>query len=63
MPAVEEFDYSFDNIAQIVEKFTDEIGLKRYSLYLIDYGAPIGFRLATNRPERVESFIERQCLH
>jgi len=57
MPGVGEFDYSFDNIARIIEKFADEIGLDRYSLYLMDYGAPIGFRIATSHPERVDSLI------
>ncbi len=57
MPSVDEFDYSFDNIARIIEKFTDEIGLDRYSLYLMDYGAPIGFRIATNRPGRIDTLI------
>ena len=57
MPAVDDFDYSFDNIAGLIEKFTDEIGLDRFSLYLMDYGAPIGFRIATSRPERIESLI------
>ncbi len=57
MPGVDEFDYSFDNIARIIERFIDEIGLDRYSMYLMDYGAPIGFRIATNRPERIETLI------
>ena len=57
MPGVSEFDYSFDNIARIIEKFADEIGLDRYSLYLMDYGAPIGFRIATSHPERIDSLI------
>lgn len=57
MPAVDEFDYSFDRFAEIIEKFTDALSLDRYSLYLMDYGAPVGFRLATSRPERVESLI------
>ncbi len=57
MPDVDEFEYSFDNIAQIIEQFTDEIGLGNYSLYLMDYGAPIGFRIATNRPERIDALI------
>ncbi len=57
MPSVDEFDYSFDNIARIIEKFTDEIGLDHYSLYLMDYGAPIGFRIATSRPERIDTLI------
>ena len=56
-PSVDDFDYTFDNIARIVEEFTNEIGLDRYSLYLMDYGAPIGFRLATAHPERVQSLI------
>lgn len=45
MPAVDEFEYTFDNLARIIEKFTVKLGLKKYSVYLMDYGAPIGFRL------------------
>ncbi len=57
MPSVDEFDYSFDNLANIIDKFIDKVGLKTYSLYLMDYGAPVGFRIATKHPERVESLI------
>ncbi|MEH6474766.1 MAG: alpha/beta hydrolase [Sneathiella sp.] len=57
MPLVGEFDYSFDNLAVIVDKFTQKLGLDRYSLYVMDYGAPVGFRLATAHPERIESLI------
>ncbi len=57
MPTVNQFDYSFDNLANVVEKFIDQVGLKKYSLYLMDYGAPIGFRIATKHPERIESLI------
>ena len=57
MPAVDEFDYSFDNVAQIMEQFVDLVGLDHYSLYLMDYGAPVGFRLATNQPERIDTLI------
>lgn len=57
MPSVDEFDYSFDNIARLIGKFTDEIGLDKYSLYLMDYGAPVGFRIATSQPDRVEALI------
>lgn len=57
MPTVDEFDYTFDNLSQIIEKFTAKLGLERYSLYLMDYGAPIGFRLAAKYPARVESLI------
>jgi pimeloyl-ACP methyl ester carboxylesterase len=56
-PAVEDFEYTFDNLADVVEQFTDKVGLKKYSLYLMDYGAPIGFRLAVRHPERIEALI------
>jgi len=57
MPAVEKFDYSFDNIARLMEQFVDVVGLDRYSLYLMDYGAPVGFRIAASQPERIETLI------
>ncbi len=57
MPTVNEFDYTFDHLAEIVEKFITAISLKRYSLYLMDYGAPIGYRIAAKYPERVEALI------
>lgn len=57
MPKVNEFDYSFDNLANVIEKFTNQVGLTKYSLYLMDYGAPIGFRIASKHPERIESLI------
>ena len=57
MPAVDEFDYTFDRLAEVTEKLTVELGLERYSLYLMDYGAPVGFRLATAHPERVQALI------
>jgi len=57
MPAVDDFDYSFDNMARIIAKFVDVVGLDRYSLYLMDYGAPVGFRLATSQPDRIDTLI------
>jgi len=57
MPSVEEFEYTFDNLANVVEKFVEKVGLKKYSVYLMDYGAPVGFRLAAKHPERVEALI------
>lgn len=57
MPAVDEFDYTFDNLARVVEEFTERLRLNRYSIYLMDYGAPIGFRLAAKHPERVDALI------
>ncbi len=56
-PSVNEFDYTFDNLANVIEKFTEKVGLKKYSIYLMDYGAPVGFRLAAKHPERVETLI------
>ncbi|MBW4640345.1 MAG: alpha/beta hydrolase [Gloeocapsa sp. UFS-A4-WI-NPMV-4B04] len=57
MPTVNEFDYTFDHLADVMEKFTEALELSKYSLYVMDYGAPIGFRLATKHPERVETLI------
>ncbi len=57
MPKVDEFEYSFDNVAKIVDKLIDALGLDKYSIYLMDYGAPVGFRVATHRPEKVEALI------
>jgi len=57
MPTVDEFDYTFDNLARVIDGFTRKLGLDRYSLYVMDYGAPVGFRLAAAHPERVQSLI------
>jgi len=57
MPSVDEFDYTFDNLAEIMGKFIQALGVEQYSLYLMDYGAPIGYRLATAQPERVQALI------
>ncbi len=56
-PSVEEFEYTFDNLANVIEKFTEQVGLKKYSIYLMDYGAPVGYRLAVKHPERVQALI------
>lgn len=57
MPTVDEFNYTFDELARVVEEFIEEVGLDRYSLYLMDYGAPVGYRIAAKHPERVEALI------
>ncbi len=57
MPGVDEFEYTFDRFADIVEKLTEKLGLHKYSIYLMDYGAPVGFRLAARHPERVDTLI------
>lgn len=56
-PSRKLFKYSFDHLASIVEQFIDAIGLSKFSIYLQDYGSPIGFRIATNRPESIETII------
>jgi len=56
-PAMESFAYTFDHLAHLMDAFTQVLGLDRYSIYLMDYGAPVGFRLATAHPERVDSLI------
>lgn len=53
------FTYSFDNLARVIEQFTDVVGLERYAIYVFDYGAPVGFRLALSRPERVTAIISQ----
>jgi len=57
MPSVDEFEYTFDNQADIINKFTEELGLTEYSMYVMDYGAPVGFRIFAEHPERVQAFI------
>lgn len=57
MPPRDRFAYTFDNLADVMEKFTEKIGLKRYALYVHDYGAPVGFRLAERHPDRVSALV------
>ncbi|MEW6129852.1 MAG: alpha/beta hydrolase [Acidobacteriota bacterium] len=56
-PDVNEFEYTFDNLAKVIEQFTLAKGLKKYSLYVQDYGAPVGYRLAAKYPDRVQALI------
>ena len=56
-PAVDKFDYTFDNLADVMDKFTEKVGLTKYALYVQDYGAPVGYRLAVRHPERVTGLV------
>lgn len=56
-PKVDQFNYSFDNIASNTSKFIETLGMANYSLYVFDIGGPIGFRIAVAHPERVQSII------
>lgn len=57
MPKVGEFDYSFDNLARVVDKFTHAVGAESFVMYVQDYGAPIGYRIAAAKPERIKGLI------
>lgn len=59
LPSRESFTYSFDNIAKVIERFTEVIGLERFAVYVFDYGAPTGFRLAVSHPERITAIISQ----
>jgi len=58
-PGPDQFDYTFDHLAKIVDQFLDQKGIEKYSIYIQDYGSPVGFRLATAHPERVQAIISQ----
>src|SRR5437016_7910250 len=58
-PSASRFPYTFDRLADVMEQFTETLGLSRYALYVFDYGAPVGFRLATRHPERITAIISQ----
>ena len=58
-PAAKDFGYTFDHLAEVIESLTDVLALTRYALYVFDYGAPVGFRLAVAHPERVAALISQ----
>ena len=56
-PPVEEFDYTFDHLAAVVDQLLEKRAFKSYALYVMDYGAPVGYRIATAHPERVTGLV------
>ena len=58
-PDRKRFHYTFENLAQVIDQFTGAIGLERYAIYVFDYGAPVGFRLALAHPERITAIISQ----
>jgi pimeloyl-ACP methyl ester carboxylesterase len=59
MPSRGEFKYTFDNIANVIDRFTEAVSFDRFALYVFDYGAPTGFRLAVRHPERITAIISQ----
>ena len=59
MPARSTFAYTFDRIAAVIDRFTEVIGAKRFALYVFDYGAPTGFRIAAKHPDRITAIISQ----
>jgi pimeloyl-ACP methyl ester carboxylesterase len=59
VPPREKFSYTFDNIANVIDRFTEVIGLDRFAVYVFDYGAPTGFKLAVRHPERITAIISQ----
>jgi pimeloyl-ACP methyl ester carboxylesterase len=56
-PPVDKFTYSFDNLASIMDKFTEQVGISKFAMYVQDYGAPIGYRIASAHPERITAIV------
>ena len=61
-PDPKQFDYTFDHIARIIDDFSQVLGLSRYTLYMQDYGGPVGFRMALAHPQRVEALIVQDAV-
>jgi pimeloyl-ACP methyl ester carboxylesterase len=59
MPPRDTFSYTFAKLADVIERFTEVIGLSRFAIYVFDYGAPTGFRLAVRHPERISAIISQ----
>jgi pimeloyl-ACP methyl ester carboxylesterase len=61
-PDPKQFAYTFDRYAEIMNRFAETIGLSRYTLYMQDYGGPVGFRMALSHPDRIEAFIVQDAV-
>src|SRR5688572_22824410 len=56
-PDPQDFSYTFERYAELMSSFTEKLGLERYTLYMQDYGGPVGFRMALKHPERIEALV------
>ena len=59
MPSRDEFTYSFDNIAEVIDRFISQMGIGKFYMYVFDYGAPIGFRIALKHPDKIMGIISQ----
>jgi pimeloyl-ACP methyl ester carboxylesterase len=59
MPPRHEFTYTFENIAGVIDRFTEVVGFDRFLMYVFDYGAPVGFRIAVKHPDRIAGIISQ----
>jgi pimeloyl-ACP methyl ester carboxylesterase len=59
MPKPDEFEYTFDHLADVIDHFTEVVGLDRFGIYVFDYGAPVGFRIAARHPDRITAIISQ----
>jgi pimeloyl-ACP methyl ester carboxylesterase len=59
MPSRDDFKCTFDNLANVIDRFTEVIGLERFAIYIFDYGAPVGLRIAAKHPERITAIISQ----
>jgi pimeloyl-ACP methyl ester carboxylesterase len=57
MPPRDKFAYTFDNLARVIDDFTEKVGMAKYALYVQDYGAPVGYRLVVKHPERISAIV------
>ena len=59
LPSPKEFAYTFANLAEVVGKFTEAVGLKKFSIYIFDYGSPVGLRMALKHPDRIQAIVSQ----
>lgn len=59
MPPRTQFAYTFDHLAEVIDRFTEVVGFDRYAIYVFDYGAPTGFRLAVSHPDRITAIVSQ----
>jgi len=59
LPSRDKFEYSFENLATVIAGFIDKVGLKRFAMYIFDYGAPVGLRIALKHPERIVGIVSQ----